>query len=62
MPYNKLSIDISVENFVSVFRDLLVTCLHAGLLLILFDPEEGGDIFFQKVGLPFNGLHVVIFQ
>jgi hypothetical protein len=27
----------------------LATCFHAGLLLGLFDPEDGGDMFLRKV-------------
>jgi hypothetical protein len=26
------------------------TCFHAGILLGLFDPEDGGDMFPQNVG------------
>jgi hypothetical protein len=29
---------------------MLVTCFHAGVLLGLFDPEAGGDMFLQNVG------------
>jgi hypothetical protein len=36
-------------------------CFHAGFLLsIFFDPEDGGDMFLQNVGLTFNGLHRII--
>jgi hypothetical protein len=30
---------------------LLATCFHAGILLGLFDPEDGGDMFLRNVGL-----------
>jgi hypothetical protein len=37
--------------------------LHVGFLLdTLFDPEDGGNMFLQKVSLTFNGLHGVMFQ
>jgi hypothetical protein len=32
-------------------REVLVTCFHAGILLGLFNPEDGGDIFLRNVGL-----------
>jgi hypothetical protein len=28
----------------------LATCFHTGILLILFDTEDGGDMFLQEVG------------
>jgi hypothetical protein len=28
----------------------LATCFHAGILLGLFDPEDGGDMFLRNVG------------
>jgi hypothetical protein len=31
-------------------RSLLATCFHAGFLLGLFDPEDGGDMFLRNVG------------
>jgi hypothetical protein len=32
------------------FVSLLATCLHAGILLgLIFDPEEGGDMFLRNV-------------
>jgi hypothetical protein len=32
-------------------RALLATCIHADLLLgLLFDPEDGSDIFLRNVG------------
>jgi hypothetical protein len=32
-------------------RALIVTCLHAGFLLsLLFNPEDGGDMFLRNVG------------
>jgi hypothetical protein len=37
----------------------LATCFHAGILLGLFDPEDGGDVS-PKRRLTFNGLHGVI--
>jgi hypothetical protein len=29
---------------------LLATCFHAGILIALFDPEDGGDMFLRKFG------------
>jgi hypothetical protein len=29
---------------------LRATCFHADILLSLFDPEDGGDIFLRYVG------------
>jgi hypothetical protein len=31
-------------------RILLASCFHAGVLLGLFDPEDGGDMFLRNVG------------
>jgi hypothetical protein len=28
----------------------LATCFHAGIVLSLFDPEDGGDIFLLNAG------------
>jgi hypothetical protein len=28
----------------------LATCFHVGILLGLFDPEDGGDMFLRNVG------------
>jgi hypothetical protein len=28
---------------------MLATCFHAGILLVLFDPEDGGDMFLRNV-------------
>jgi hypothetical protein len=39
----------------------LATCFYAGILLVLFDPEGGGDVP-SKRRLIFNGLHGVISQ
>lgn len=37
--------------------------LHAGSFLSLFfDPEDGGNIFFQKRRLTFRGLHCIMSQ
>jgi hypothetical protein len=33
----------------------LATCFHAGILLDLFNPEDGSDVF-PKSSLTFNGL------
>jgi hypothetical protein len=30
--------------------NLLATCFHAAILLALFDPEDGGDLFLRHVG------------
>jgi hypothetical protein len=39
------------------------TCLHSGILIGLFDPEDGGDTLFRKCGrLTFKGLQGVISQ
>jgi hypothetical protein len=38
------------------------TCYHAGILLVLFYHEDGGDIFLRNVGLNFDGIHGVISQ
>jgi hypothetical protein len=42
---------------------LPATCFQAGFFLSLFfDPEDGGDMFLQKVALAFNRLHGLIYQ
>jgi hypothetical protein len=46
--------DITLCNPLKVNRHFggtcqLTTCFHAGILLGLFDPEDGGDVFLQKV-------------
>jgi hypothetical protein len=53
-----MSADVSEENIASVFRvekyacfALLATCFRAGFLLgLLFDPEDGSDMFLRNVG------------
>jgi hypothetical protein len=46
-----VSSDISEEHIASIFTALLATRFHGGLLLILFfDPEDGGDMFLRNVG------------
>jgi hypothetical protein len=43
--------DVPEEHIVSIFTVLLSTCSQIGFLLdIIFDPEEGSDMFLQKVG------------
>jgi hypothetical protein len=46
------SADILEEHVASIFwKALLATCFHTGFLLILFfDPEDGGNMFLQNVG------------
>jgi hypothetical protein len=39
----------------------LATCFHAGILLGLFDLEDGGDVPLKR-RLTLNGLHGVISQ
>jgi hypothetical protein len=40
---------------ITTYKALLATCFHAGFLLgILFDPEDGGDMFLRNVGSLFN--------
>jgi hypothetical protein len=39
---------------------LIATCFHAGILLGLLDPEEGGVMFRRNVG--YSGLHGVLSQ
>jgi hypothetical protein len=36
------------EHIASVFARL-ATCLHIGILLGLFDPEDEGDVFLRNV-------------
>jgi hypothetical protein len=40
----------------------VATCFHAGILLGLFDPEDGGDTFLRNVLLTFNEPHGAISQ
>jgi hypothetical protein len=45
------------------YNTLFVTCFHAGFLHgLIFDPEDGGDMFLRKLRMTFNGLHGVISQ
>jgi hypothetical protein len=36
--------------------------IHSGVLLSLFDSEDGGDMFARNSVDPFNGLHGVLSQ
>jgi hypothetical protein len=40
----------------------VANCFHADILLDLFDPEDGGDMFLRNVVLTFNGLHGIVSQ
>jgi hypothetical protein len=45
MPCSLLKVN---GRFEETYRRL-ATCFHAGILLGLFDPEDGGDMFLQEV-------------
>jgi hypothetical protein len=37
------------KALLSGFLAWLATCFHAGILLGLFDPEDGGDVFLWNI-------------
>jgi hypothetical protein len=51
----QLSMRVTSQFIVTLLRNVMVitrlaTCFHADILLGLFDPEDGGDIFLRNVG------------
>jgi hypothetical protein len=40
----------SMQCVYSIIRVNGATCFHAGILLSLLDPEDGGDMFLRKFG------------
>jgi hypothetical protein len=49
---NNHEVNSKQKNVVKQAELLLATCFHAGtnILLGLFEPEDGGDIFFRNFG------------
>jgi hypothetical protein len=38
------------QSKIPAWKQKLASCFHTGILLGLFDPEDGGDIFLWKMG------------
>jgi hypothetical protein len=41
--------EIDIRKYIAYRRTLLADCFHAGILLGLFYPEDGSDIFLRNI-------------